>query len=332
MQGTVVWPYRDPPRRLPMSCRTHWFTAATANRLMKSDDQIDLSIIIVTHNDWPLLRACLESIFCNTTSRRYAVWVIDNDSSDGTPELVKARYPQVTLIKNDANLGYAQANNVGICQSRSRYVLLLNPDVKIPPYTVDEMLRLMDSETDIGIVGPKLVRPDGDLDYACRRMFPNYLDFVFWLFNLYRSFPRSHKVGRYNLLYLNPDEPTEVEAVAGAFMLARRSAIDKVGKLDERFFIYGEDLDWCYRFVLAGWRVLYYPKIVVLHHKGGTTRRISQRMIYHFYRSNYLLYKKHLAPRTPALLNWFLYGAVFLRFLLSYAYNLMLPAGKKRVA
>jgi len=210
--------------------------------------------------------------------------------------------------------------------------LLLNPDTEISTNTIEELVDLMDRESDIGVVGPKLIRPSGEMDYACRRMFPGLADYALWILNLYRKFPQNRTIGRYNLLYLDPDKAVDVDSVAGACLLARRTAVEQIGLLDETYFIYGEDLDWCYRFILGGWRVHYYPKVVVLHHKGGTSRHHSARLIVQFYRSNLRLYRKFVADEVPLVINWAVYTAILIRGFVSYLYNLALPSERKRVA
>lgn len=292
----------------------------------------DLTIIIITHNDREYIKDCLKNVFDSVTRRTYRVIVVDNGSEDGTPSILRRLYENLHIIQNSENVGYAKANNQGITASRSRYVLLLNPDTRVPSNMIEDTINIMDSYADIGILGVKLVRPNETLDYACRRMFPNHLDYLFRGLGLNKLFPKSHIFSRYNLTFLNPDIPVDVEAVAGAFTLARRSAIDQVSGLDENFFIYGEDLDWCYRFRKAGWRVYYYPAIQVLHHKGGTTSRYPQKMLYQFYRSNFLLYRKHIAAHTFFFVNWLIYFGLWISFILSSIVNFIVTVYKKTVS
>ncbi len=293
---------------------------------------LKLSVIIVTFNNKKLVDACLRSVYNNKTRWSFDVWVVDNESKDGTPEYIQKKFSKVKIIKNRSNLGYAKANNQGINCTKSKYILLLNPDTEIPENTFESLINLLDKDKSIGVIGPKLIRSNGELDYACRRMFPNCLDYFLLLLGLARKFSKSKIFGRYNLTYLDPNKISDVDSVAGAFLMARYEAIEKVGKLDENFFMYGDDIDWCYRFKLNSWRVVYFPKIVVLHHKGGTTKRYSHYLIYHFYRSNTILYKKHIAKRTFFIINWLVYVLLWMKFVISYLYNLLLPSDKKRVA
>jgi len=293
---------------------------------------LKLAVIIVTYNDMELIGPCLRSVFENKADWAYGVWVIDNGSRDGTVAFIQRNFPMVQVVENHANLGYTQANNIGIKCTRSEYILLLNPDTVLPTDALVRAISEVDRNEDIGVLGPKLIRPNGSLDFACRRMFPSYLDFCLLLLGLARKFPRSRILGHYNLTYLDANQMADVDSVAGAFLLARRSAVEDVGLLDEAFFIYGDDIDWCYRFRLRGWRVLYFPQITVMHRKGGTSRRTSGPLIFQFYRSNTLLYNKHVAGRTFILLNLIMYLLICLKFVLSYSYNLLLPQTRKRVA
>jgi GT2 family glycosyltransferase len=244
--------------------------------------------------------------------------------------MVAHEFPQVHLIRNTNNLGYAAANNLGlqyfgfknegsgIRDQRSgvsgqskirnqeleipRYALLLNPDTVVPPDAFACMLQLMDEHPEFGVSGPKLVRLDGSLDLACRRSFPT-VEVSFWrLTKLSKIFPRSRRFGRYNMTYLDPDQPAEIDSVVGAFMLVRREAIEQAGMLDEDFWMYGEDLDWAYRIKQFGWKVYYYPPVVVTHVKrasSGQDNAGAAKAKYEFDRAMWLFYRKHYQAATP---------------------------------
>jgi hypothetical protein len=174
------------------------------------------------------------------------------------------------------------------------------------------MLAFMDAHPEAGASGPKLVRADGSLDLACRRSFPTPEVSFYRMVGLSRLFPRSRRFGRYNLTYLDPDEQAEVDSVVGAFMLVRREVIRDVGLLDERFFMYGEDLDWALRIKRAGWKIYYYPAVTVLHYKGESSRR-SRRARFEFYRAMYLFYRKHYANETSRWLHWLILAGIALK-------------------
>lgn len=264
---------------------------------------VDLSVIIVTYNVRDLLRACLRSVLASEGNVSYEVIVVDNCSSDGSAPMVRAEFPDVQVIASPVNCGYAYGNNLGLVQASGRYVLLLNPDTELPAKALAEMIAYLDERPWAGAAGPKLVRADGSLDLACRRTFPSPEVSLYRMLGLSRLFPRSRRFARYNLTYLDPDEPTEVDSVVGAFMLIRREALDVVGLLDESYFMYGEDLDLCFRLKQAGWRVLYNPAVVVLHHKGESSRQRRFRTTYEFYRAMYVFYRKHYWSQNNLALN-----------------------------
>ncbi|HIQ04228.1 MAG TPA: glycosyltransferase [Anaerolineae bacterium] len=292
---------------------------------------LDLAIVIVNFNTQALLRDCLRSVFASEGDFTYRVCIVDNASSDGSAEMVRAEFPQVDLIANSENVGYPRANNQGLRHfgfndvgsqphSRSehdsirlpRYILLLNPDTVLPPTALREMMSFMDARPDCGIAGPKLVRQDGSLDLACRRSFPTP-EISFWrMVGMSRLFPRHPRFGRYNLTHLDPDVLTEVDSVVGAFMMVRREAILQVGLLDEAFFMYGEDLDWAYRVKQQGWRVWYNPAVTVLHYKAASSKH-SERAQHEFYRAMTIFYRKHYAATTPWPLHWFILGGIAMR-------------------
>ena len=288
---------------------------------------LDLAIIVVNYNVCDLLRGCLEPVYASAHVA-FEVCVVDNASSDDSAGMVAREFPQVHLIRNRENLGYAAANNLGVKlfgfedpnardripystfriphSERPRYVLLLNPDTVVPPDAFARMIKLMDDHPELGVAGPKLVRLDGALDLACRRSFPS-VEVSFWrLTKLSKIFPRRKRFGRYNMTYLDPDQPAEIDSVVGAFMLVRREAIERVGLLDEIFWMYGEDLDWAYRIKQAGWKVYYYPQVVVQHVKRASSGQANEgaaKAKYEFDRAMWLFYRKHYQPTTPRWLD-----------------------------
>ena len=303
----------------------------------------DLAIVIVNYNVCDLLRNCLTSVFASK-GVTCEVCVVDNASPDDSPDMVAREFPQVHLIRNADNLGYAAANNLGLryfgfsdqgtgignqgpgtkdqtgvpCPTSNfqpptsnlqlpPYALLLNPDTVVPPDAFAHMIKLMDDHVDFGVSGPKLVRLDGSLDLACRRGFPT-VEVSFWrLTKLSKVFPHNRRFGRYNMTYLDPDQAAEIDAVVGAFMLVRREAITQAGLLDEIFWMYGEDLDWAYRIKQCGWKVYYYPQVVVQHIKrasSGQDNIGAAKAKYEFDRAMWLFYRKHYRADTARLIDW----------------------------
>ncbi|HIE39340.1 MAG TPA: glycosyltransferase family 2 protein [Anaerolineales bacterium] len=266
---------------------------------------LDLGIVIVNYNTRDLLRTCLRTVYASRGALSFEVCVVDNGSADGSAGMVADGFPDVHLIANAENRGYPAANNQGLRAlgypggaAAPRFALLLNPDTELPPDGLAGMLSFMEEHHDAGVAGPRLVLEDGSLDPACRRSFPSPAVSFYRLFGLSRLFPRSRRFGRYNLTYLDPGVVAEVDSVVGAFMLVRREAIRMVGLLDETFFMYGEDLDWCYRIKAAGWKVYYNPAVTVLHVKRAASRH-SARARVEFWRAMRYFYEKHYAERTP---------------------------------
>jgi GT2 family glycosyltransferase len=245
-------------------------------------------------------------------------------------------------VRSPRNLGFAGGNNLALTrvlktvatetQRRNAFVLLLNSDTDVAPDALGICLEFMRAHPRAGVVGPKVVLPDGTLDLACRRGFPTPANAFWKLTGLARLFPRNPRFSGYNLTHLDDDETVEVDAVMGAFMLVRLSAVADVGPLDEQFFMYGEDLDWAYRLKAHGWQVWYHPLAHVRHLKGATTRTQSRRMLMEFYRAMWLFHRKHYAARNVFLLNWLVVSGIALRGALAVTVNALRPADRKRVA
>jgi len=270
----------------------------------------DLVISITAWNVQELLQGCLASIFANPPRQSYRVAVLDDHSSDGTPDMVRKEFPAADLTVNEKNLGFIRSNNLILqrYEGQARYYLLLNADTVVWAGALDALVEFADEHTDAGIVGGKLVRPDGRLDWPCKRSFPTPSVFFYRALRLDKLFPKSRRFGRYHLTYLDENETHEVDAVSGALLLIRGRTLQQIGLMDQQFFMYGDDLDWCFRGKAAGWKVDYYPKAVATHYKSASNKKRPFRMIYWWYRSAWIVYKKSLAPRYSRLTN----GVVFL--------------------
>lgn len=290
-----------------------------------------LSAVIVNFNTRDLLRACLQSVEKSEDAPSLELFVVDNASSDGSAAMVAEEFPWANLIRSEDNRGYAYANNLALSRCSGEYWLLLNPDTVLPPGALRQMVDFMDAHPEAGVAGPKLVRQDGCLDLACRRSFPSPEVSLYRMLGLSKLFPRSRRFGRYNLTYLDPNQPAEVDSVVGAFMMVRATAARQVGILDERFFMYGEDLDWAFRIKAVGWKVLYNPEVVVLHYKGASSRRHSQKAIVEFYRAMDIFYRKHYAKGTNLLLGSLIVAAIWTKCALSLAINCLRPPEARRV-
>lgn len=253
-----------------------------------------ISVIIVSYNVRDLLENCLHSLNSSLEGIPAEVFVVDNNSDDGTVDMVRQRFPSVLLIANDDNLGFARANNLALARARGEFLLLLNPDTLVQEDTITTMLRFFRENEDVGMAGCKIIRPDGTFELACRRSFPSPWVSFTKLTGLSTLFPHSHLFARYNLTYLNEDETYEVDAISGSFMMLRRAVYDEIGGLDESYFMYGEDLDWCYRTQQTGWKLYYVHSTKIVHYGGESTKRSSIDATAEFYRAMQVFASKNL--------------------------------------
>src|SRR3990172_4972493 len=234
---------------------------------------MDLSVIIVNYNVRDFLENALASAREAMKGIDGEVIVVDNASDDGSVEMVGRKFPGVRMVANDRNIGFAAANNIALRLSRGRYMLLLNPDTIVKEDTFQIIIRFLDTHPDAGLAGCRILNPDGTLQLACRRSFPTPWVAFTKISGLSALYPESRIFGKYNLGYLDPDRTYEVDAISGSFMAVRREAYEKAGGLDEEYFMYGEDLDWCYRIKQAGWKVYYVSGTRIIHYKGESVRR-----------------------------------------------------------
>ncbi len=280
----------------------------------------DLSIVIVNYNTCDLLQDCLHSIYKSSGDFSYQTIVVDNASSDDSVAMVETRFPQVEMIASTVNGGFAYANNLGLQHAgfapdgtpqpnAPRYALLLNPDTLLPPTALADMIAFLDNHPDTGAAGPKLVRPDGSLDLACRRAFPTPEVSFYRMAGLSKLFPQSKRFGQYNMTFVDPDELLEVDSVVGAFMMVRREAIAQAGLLDETYFMYGEDLDWAYQIKANGWKIFYNPAVTVTHVKRASSKRSPKAQV-EFYRAMDIFYRKYYADTTPFWLHGLIVGGI----------------------
>ena len=277
-----------------------------------------LSVIVVSYDCRTLVEDCLASLERCREELALEVILVDNDSTDGTPEAVAERFPWVVLMAQGENLGFSRANNLGIERARGEHLLLLNPDTVVPPDTLPLALDELGRRPEVGMLGVKLVRPDGSLDHAAKRGFPSPGSSLYYFTGLARLFPRSPRFSQYTAGHVDPDETAAVDAVNGAFMLVRRAALEDVGGLDEDYWLYMEDLDWCYRFWQRGWQVLYWPGAEVVHVKGGSSpgsRSWPANRAFH--RGMWLFYSKHYRHRRSPLVTAAVFAGIWLKLALS---------------
>ncbi len=263
---------------------------------------MELSVVIVNYNVRQFLENSLTSIFRALEGIEGEVFVVDNASDDGSPDMVKSKFPSVHLIENANNVGFAKANNIALREARGSFLLLINPDTVVQEDTFRVMLAFFREVPDAGLAGCRILNPDGSFQLPCRRSFPTPWVAFTKIFGLASLFPGSRVFGKYNLTYLSEDETYPVDAVSGSFMMVRREAYAQVGGLDESFFMYGEDLDWCYRIGRAGFRVYYVHTTKIIHFKGESTKRSDIDEIRLFYRAMQLFVRKHFSRSRIVLL------------------------------
>jgi GT2 family glycosyltransferase len=271
---------------------------------------MDLETVIVSHGAEGLLRRCLRSLQEHPASGETRVTVVDSGSPDGTPDMVEREFPAVRLIRCE-NIGFSAANNVVLREDRADAVLLLNPDTEVYAGTLDAALARLRAEDRIGMVGCKLLTESGELDHACKRSFPTPLSALAHFTGIGRGDGAGAALSQYRATHLDDDDPGEVDAVNGAFMLCRAEAVREVGLLDEGYWLYMEDLDWCRRFWEAGWKVFYEPAGVALHVKGGSSeKRRAPKQEIAFHRGMGRFYRRFDAPEHNRLLNAAVYAGI----------------------
>jgi GT2 family glycosyltransferase len=283
---------------------------------------VDLSICIVTRQARSLLRDCLRSIE-NNTRTSFEIIVVDNNSQDGTLEMLRAEFPRVQLICNDHNAGFTRPSNQALVVSEGKFALLLNNDTIVLPEALDRLVAYMDASPDVGICGPKVLNRDGTLQKQCRRSYATPWDLFCYFSGLSRLFPKSRLFGRYLMTYADENATMEADAISGSCMLIRRGVIDSIGMLDEQFFAYQEDADYCFRAKRAGWKIMYYAGAQIVHYGGmGGSRTDPYQSIIEWHKSYYKYYRKNLASRYIFLFNWFYYIVMALKLASALLVNL----------
>ena len=286
-------------------------TFATLKSFMK------LSIVIVNYNVEHFLEQCLFSVRKAIANIDAEVYVVDNNSVDGSLKMLAEKFPEVKVIANKDNVGFSRANNQAIRLSTGEYVLLLNPDTVVEDDTFTKTIEFMDSHPDAGGLGVKMVDGKGRFLPESKRGLPTPATAFYKMFGLTKLFPHSKRFARYYLGHLDNDEINEVEILAGAFMLMRRETLDKCGLLDETFFMYGEDIDLSYRITLAGYKNYYYPKTRIIHYKGESTKKTSVNYVLVFYKAMEIFVRKHFADKGAKTFSFFINLAIYFKAFLA---------------
>jgi GT2 family glycosyltransferase len=282
---------------------------------------VTLSICILTLNARDFLRACLHSIQEHTTLD-HEIIVVDNGSSDGTSDMLQTEFPTVRLIQNQENLGYTYPNNQAMQLAKGRFIALLNPDTLVHSGAFEQLCAFLESHPDVGIVGPKVLNPDGTLQAPCRRGDSRPWAVISYFTGLAKRFPDKAFFNGYLLTHLPEDQIHPVDGVSGSCMFIRREVVDQIGYLDERFFAYQEDADYCLRARQAGWQVYYNPEAQITHFGGqGGSRVQPYRSIWAWHKSYFLYYRKHFAGDYFFLFNWLYYVAMGVKLLMALLKN-----------
>jgi GT2 family glycosyltransferase len=270
------------------------------------------------------LEQCLQSVYAAVKNIDSEVFVVDNNSVDNSVEMVLNKFPQVKLIQNKQNVGFSKANNQAIRLANGEYILLLNPDTVVESDTFEKVIDFMDVTPDAGGLGVKMIDGRGEFLPESKRSLPVPTVAFYKIFGLAKLFKKSKKFGKYHLSYLNPDEINAVEVLCGAFMLLRKSVLDKVGLLDEDYFMYGEDIDLSYRITQSGYKNYYFPKTRIIHYKGESTKKSSVNYVLVFYRAMQIFAKKHFSQKNARAFNAMINFAIGIRAAISIVKRLFL--------
>ena len=280
---------------------------------MNKTYSFDLSVVIVNYNVVYFLEQCLNAVKSASKQLKVQVFVVDNNSIDSSVAMVREKFPTVNVIANKDNVGFSKANNQAIHLSDARYVLLLNPDTVIEEDTFVKTVAFMDEHPDAGGLGVRMVDGKGKFLPESKRGLPTPRVSFYKIFGLARVFPKSRIFGKYHLGYLSEFEINEIDVLSGAFMLMRSETLDKVGLLDEQFFMYGEDIDLSYRIQQGGYKNYYFPQTKIIHYKGESTKKSSVNYVFVFYRAMILFANKHFSNNNAKLFSFAINFAIYFR-------------------
>ena len=280
-----------------------------------------LSVIIVNYNVKYHLEQCIRSVQKASEGLSADIWVVDNASSDGSMDYLQPLFPDIHFISNTENVGYSRANNQAIRESKGEYVLLLNPDTIVAEDTLKGCVDFLDAHPKVGATGVRMLNADGTFAPESRRGLPTPFTSFCKMTGLSALFPKSRTFGKYYMKYLDADEANPIDVISGAFNMLRRKALDEVGLLDEKFFMYGEDIDLSYRMLLGGWQNYYIP-YSILHYKGESTQKSSFRYVHVFYNAMLIFFNKHFGKKY-FLIGYLIQLAVVFRALLDMLIRLL---------
>lgn len=308
--------------------------------------KMKLSIIIVNYNTYTLTKQTIDSVLEKKLKFEYEIMLVDNASQDDSMTRLQEDYKEIisqgllNITLNDANLGFAKANNIGMRKSKGEYILLLNSDTYVVEDCLQQCMQYIEhynteaviqgeNKCKIGALGCKVILPDGTLDHACKRGFPTPRASLYYFLKLHKR--DKVKYGLYDALHLDENEVGEVDCLMGAFMLMPRHVLDQVGLLDEDFFMYGEDIDLCYRIKEGGHKIMYYPEASIIHYKGGSSKKRRTKVIYDFHNAMWIFYKKHYIKTYSLWINSLVYVGIWAKYALEIGKNAMKSSGNKSV-
>ncbi|MBN1968163.1 MAG: glycosyltransferase [Candidatus Delongbacteria bacterium] len=278
---------------------------------------MDISIVILNYNVKYFLENCIRSIYQSKTKYSYEVIVCDNASHDGSKEYIQERFENINYIYNNSNLGFAKGNNIGLRQARGRYLLVLNPDTLLRENTLENCIDYLEKDSTFDMITCKVITPGGEVDSSCHRSFPTALNALSHITGFSKILSNSKTLASYNMLYLDNDEISEVDAISGSFMLYRRTILEKDIFLPEDYFMYGEDIDFCFQIKKSGFKIGYVPIAEVVHYRGQSTKKKQIAMKKHFYHSMNIFITKNYSSKYSFFFKIALNFGVFLSFIIS---------------
>lgn len=283
-----------------------------------------ISFCIVSYNARELLESCLSSLVENDPRSGYEIIIVDNHSSDGSVEMIRRAHPRIQLDVSDSHIGYTRAMNMALKKARGQFLVQLNPDTIIKSGVWDALVDFMNGHDEVGICTPKVVNRDGTLQKQCRRSAAGPWDTFCYVSGLSHAFPHNRHLAGYLMTYMDEDAVHPCEAVSGSCMFIRREVITKIGYLDEAYYAYQEDSDYCYRARQAGFQIYYVPLGQIVHYGGqGGSLVHARRSIYEWHRSYWIYYRKHFAPREFFLVNWLVYIGIAIRLVLKLGLSIL---------
>ena len=280
-----------------------------------------LSVVFLSYNTRDLTEQALRTVLDAAEGMEVEIFVVDNASHDGSADMVAEKFPAVKLLRNEDNVGFAAGNNVALRQVVGEYVLIINTDTIVRRDTLRALAGFLDEHPEVGACGCKILDPDGTLQLDSRRGFPSPMAAFCKMSGLSRLFPDHSGISRYHMTYLDPEQTAEVEVLSGSCMMVRKAAMDQVGLLDEDYFMYGEDIDWCYRIHKAGWKIFYVPTTEIIHFRGESGRGAPLRILYRKSQAMSIFVNKHMTRRFRFFPLWLLQVGIALHGIFRFVFK-----------